>query len=128
MNIPSAPKPADPSSLQELNEILASIENSGAAGPTSIQPVPPSGPPPGGRRPAPGVKPLETGVGKDEIRKLLEEHSAGVISEVRKLLLVSMKPLVFVFPSSGVCSPLGRTNTDDACRLDQLLIHVVCSG
>ncbi|CAK9021250.1 unnamed protein product [Durusdinium trenchii] len=71
---------------EELNEILASIENSGAAGPTSIQPVPPSGPPPGGRRPAPGVKPLETGVGKDEIRKLLEEHSAGVISEVRKLI------------------------------------------
>eukprot|EP00913_Durusdinium_trenchii_P029156 g27332.t3 len=52
----------------------------------SWEAVPPSGPPPGGRRPAPGVKPLETGVGKDEIRKLLEEHSAGVISEVRKLI------------------------------------------
>ncbi|CAE7767564.1 unnamed protein product, partial [Symbiodinium sp. CCMP2592] len=72
---------------EELNEILASIESSGSAG--SLQPVPPAGPPPGGRRPMPGIKPTEAEgnvLSKDEIRKLLDEHSAGVISEVRKLI------------------------------------------
>lgn len=82
---------------EELNEILASIENSGApvpagpATPLSIQPVPPSGPPPNaGKRPAPGVMKAQelngASVSKDEIRKLLEEHSAGVISEVRRMI------------------------------------------
>lgn len=79
---------------EELNEILASIENSGtapAATPLSIQPVPPSAPPPNaGRRPKPGVTKAQElaggAVSKDEIRKLLEEHSAGVISEVRRLI------------------------------------------
>jgi len=82
---------------EELSEILASIEQ----GSTPVmQPVPPAAPPPGGRsrpgRPAPAAKteaaypaysPAEPSViGADEIRRMLDEHSAGVLSEVRKLI------------------------------------------
>jgi len=102
---------------EELNEILASIESSGGGSqptPLSIQPVPPSGPPPGGmgRRPVPpNMKTItstaqDTGtVSKDEIRKLLEEHSAGVISEVRRLI-----PSI----SSGVMDTIDVTTLSQA--------------
>ena len=36
-------------------------------------------------------------MGKDEIRQMLEEHSAGVISEVRKLILACTCHLAFLF-------------------------------
>jgi len=83
---------------EELSEILASIEK---GSPPVMQPVPPPAPPPGGRsRPGrppaakteaaaayPTYPPAETGFfGADEIRKMLDEHSAGVMSEVRKLI------------------------------------------
>ncbi|CAJ1358780.1 unnamed protein product [Effrenium voratum] len=73
---------------EELSEILASIES-----PAPMQPMPPTGPPPGaGRRPVPGIRAAEASLGdanvvsREEIRKLLDEHSAEVISEVRKLI------------------------------------------
>jgi len=96
---------------EELNEILASIEGGGGVVHTSTPqpkaPVPPPAPPPGNaRRPVrPGMKPVEgpaagasvppvaptsplgAGVmGMDEIKRILEEHSADMMLEVRKMI------------------------------------------
>lgn len=77
---------------EELNDILASIEQSGE--PAPVRPVPPQAPPPGTRpRPVrPGMKPAEAQsgdggvIGMDQIKQLLQDHSASVMSEVRKLI------------------------------------------
>eukprot|EP00930_Biecheleria_cincta_P073335 TRINITY_DN60632_c0_g1_i1.p1 TRINITY_DN60632_c0_g1~~TRINITY_DN60632_c0_g1_i1.p1 ORF type:complete len:266 (+),score=75.27 TRINITY_DN60632_c0_g1_i1:98-895(+) len=97
---------------EELNEILASIEGAGGAVPELTQqpkaPVPPPAPPPGNsRRPVrPGMKPVEglsgappppaaptspsggggNVIGMEEIKRILEEHSADVMLEVRKMI------------------------------------------
>eukprot|EP00931_Biecheleriopsis_adriatica_P102755 TRINITY_DN77690_c0_g1_i1.p1 TRINITY_DN77690_c0_g1~~TRINITY_DN77690_c0_g1_i1.p1 ORF type:complete len:265 (-),score=66.87 TRINITY_DN77690_c0_g1_i1:154-873(-) len=76
---------------EELDDILASIEQTST--PAPIQPVPPPAPPPGGRpRPVrPGMKPAEVSseggvIGMDEIKQLLQDHSDSVMSEVRKMI------------------------------------------
>lgn len=99
---------------EELNEILASIEGAGGVvpelTPQQKAPVPPPAPPPGNaRRPVrPGMRPVEgppagapqpppgptsasgggggTVIGMDEIKRILEEHSADVMLEVRKMI------------------------------------------
>jgi len=105
----------DQCSPEELNNILEAIESgdgcavesfvsgNGCVAPQSPvmnnEPVPPPGPPPSngnGRRPVPaGIKrsasggevtPAEAIVSVGEMKKLLEEHSVGVLDEVRKIV------------------------------------------
>lgn len=89
----------DQCSPDELASILNSIEGSdkdAIPGIAPMAPVPPSSPPPkgNGRRPVPnGVKQAEAGIGDfdrqdmmAEVQMLLEEQSAGMLSEVRKLM------------------------------------------
>mmetsp|Transcript_68650 Transcript_68650/g.128064 ORF Transcript_68650/g.128064 Transcript_68650/m.128064 type:complete len:272 (+) Transcript_68650:112-927(+) len=59
---------------------------------------PPSAPPPQGRRPAPAVKPAqaeaidEAPVSTQELKKILAEHGANVIAEVKELLIKEQPP------------------------------------
>lgn len=96
----------DQCSPEELNNILEVIENGdgctalealngGEAPGGNAEPVPPNGPPPANgnaRRPVPGIKRSNSGgegeavVSVGEMKKLLEEHSAGVLDEVRKMV------------------------------------------
>mmetsp|Transcript_15554 Transcript_15554/g.35634 ORF Transcript_15554/g.35634 Transcript_15554/m.35634 type:complete len:272 (-) Transcript_15554:131-946(-) len=59
---------------------------------------PPSAPPPQGRRPAPAVKPAqaeaidEAPVSTQELKRILAEHGANVVAEVRELLVKEQQP------------------------------------
>ncbi|CAE8716858.1 unnamed protein product [Polarella glacialis] len=91
---------------EELNNILLSIEQGGDLSEffpkpdhAGLQPTPPAAPPPGnGRRPGPAnVKPVQAVAAStasggapvmsmEEVKKLMEEHSESVMSEVRKMI------------------------------------------
>lgn len=83
----------------------AALYQNGEQQQASPAPVPPSAPPPAnssGRRPAPPgykrsasggeVNPEDAVVSMGEMKKLLEEHSAGVLNEVRKLVTYPALP------------------------------------
>lgn len=98
----------DQCSSDELSEILKALETGGLAGlqspngpqaPAGHNPVPPARPPPAassGRRPAPvtlkkldggaAAQGADAGISMADLKRVLEQHSASVVSEVQKML------------------------------------------
>jgi len=82
----------------------------------SIAPVPPSAPPPGAgaRRPVPGNLKAQAGgatgeqpqamMAMDDVKAMLDQHSAMVLNEVRKLLPTAA-PQVAPAPQAVACTP-----------------------
>lgn len=111
----------DQCSVEELDSILEAIDSTGSEACSKAQhitavnnePVPPAGPPPsnGSRRPVPaGFKRSGSGgeaaldeavVSVGEMKKLLEEHSAGVLDEVRKLVNFPEKAALSISSTVG---------------------------